>query len=156
MHCSPIWHKICCFYKFIPMKFVKYWAWIGILALGTTAVTLGSFPVVFRYSFVAFFAFLLFSARTIPTLQKYCRILDVFFIIALIRILPSLTYYKMFHSAGREFFYQRRSFIPRPSVWTNSPVRFRIFFVVSISLVFANPHALLRSSGNMIPRNYSV
>jgi hypothetical protein len=70
--------------------------------------------------------------------------------------LPSLTYYKMFHSAGREFFYQRRSFIPRPSVWTNSPVRFRIFFVVSISLVFANPHALLRSSGNMIPRNYSV
>ena len=88
------------------MKLEKYFAWIGILALGTTAVTLGSFPFVFRYSFFAFLVFLLIAARMIRILKKYIRVLDVFFIIALIWHLPLLTYHKMFRSAGREFFYQ--------------------------------------------------
>lgn len=88
------------------MKLEKSFAWTGILVLGTTAIALGSFPVVFRYSFFAFLAFLLIAARMIQILKNYIRVLDVFFIITLIWHLPLLSLYKMFHSAGREFFFQ--------------------------------------------------
>lgn len=83
----------------------KYLAWVAILALGTVAVTLGSFPQLFRYLFAAFFVALLVSAKIIQQLKKYSRVLNALFIVVLIWMLTLLPFYRDFHSLGKELFF---------------------------------------------------
>jgi len=88
------------------MKSEKYFAWIAILGLGTIAVTLGSFPNLFRYFYVVCIILLLIMARIAPSLRKYRFVLDAFFVIVLIWYLPLLSIYGKFHSSGKELFFR--------------------------------------------------
>jgi len=88
------------------MNSEKFFGWIGILGLGTIAVALGSFPDLFRYFYVVCIILLLIVARIVPSLKKYRFVLDAFFVIVLIWLLPLLSVYGRFHSSGKKLFFQ--------------------------------------------------
>ncbi|UCG89116.1 MAG: CPBP family intramembrane metalloprotease [Gemmatimonadota bacterium] len=86
-------------------KLEDYLAWIGLLALGTVAVALGSFPEPFRCLFAASFCILLIVSRLVLQLRRYTRVLDALFIVVLIWMLPLMPFYAEFHSLGKEPFF---------------------------------------------------
>ena len=83
----------------------KYMTWIGILVLGSMAVTLGSFPIVFRHVFALGFVILLIVVRISPQLKTYIRVLDSLFVFVLIWHLPYLSIYKKLLTLGKDIFY---------------------------------------------------
>ena len=87
---------------FISIK--KYFSWIAILVLSTTAITLSSYPLLFRYIFIGSIFLLLIIARLIPSLKEYGRILDAFFIVVLVYFLPLTRLVAHVERAGERLF----------------------------------------------------
>lgn len=83
----------------------KYFSWIAILVLGTVAITLSSYPLVFRYIFIGSIFLLLIIARLIPSLKEYGRILDAFFIVVLVYFLPLARLVAHVERAGERLFF---------------------------------------------------
>ena len=86
-------------------KIERYLAWAAIFVLGSIAVTLGSFPVLFRHIFALGFALCLVGVRLIPPLKIYSRVLDALFVFVFIWYLPYLSLYKKFILLGKDVFY---------------------------------------------------
>ena len=83
----------------------KYLTWIAILVLGTVAITLSSYPLVFRYIFIGSIFLLLIIARLIPSLKEYGRIFDAFFIVVLVYFLPLTRLVAHVERAGERLFF---------------------------------------------------